>query len=230
MLHHGVCAFSRQVSNVALPLDTFFDLDSAACYYLEHLWQEGEPRLWVGDTLAAIHYYIPSAKRQLTVCWSLHRAVGRSELPPRACPVTPPILHAVCGALIHWGFCRDSLLAFVAFDLVLRTGEMLELRGMDVEVGTCIDGMVLRLRGIKVGQRRGEDEAVVVDDTLVRAALRLLAADLQPGDLLSGTQEHLWRYRWNAAVRALKLSRLDIRPYSPRRGGATWFVSQERKF
>ena len=184
----------------------------------------------MGDTLAAIHYYIPSAKRQLPVCWSLHRAWGRSELPARACSDTPPILHAMCGLLIHWGFWRDSLLAFVAFDLVLRTGEMLELRGMDVEVGTCVDGMVLRLRGTKVGQRRGEDEAVVVDDTLVRAALRLLAADLEPGDLLSGTQEHLWRYRWNAAVRALKLSRLDIRPYSRRRGGATWLFRKSGSF
>ena len=66
--------FFWHVSYFALPLDSCFDLDSAACHYLEHLWQEGEPRLWVGDALAAIHYYIPSAKRQLPVCWSLHRA------------------------------------------------------------------------------------------------------------------------------------------------------------
>ena len=213
-----------------MELASFFDLDNAACHYLEHLWHEGEPRLWVTDTLAALHYYAPSCKRQLPVAWSLHKAWGKSELPARACPITPHILHGICGLLVSWGYWRDALLALVAFDLVLRTGEMLELRNKDVEstAGRC--GMVIRLRGTKVGQRRGIDESAVVEDSLVREALRLLAHGLELGDRLLCAQEHHWRYRWNAAIRVLKLQHLDVCAYSLRRGGATWLFRKTGSF
>ena len=222
--------FSWHCQIFGLTLATFFDLDNAACHYLEHLWHEGEPRLWVTDTLASLHYYAPSCKRQLPVAWSLHKAWGKSELPARACPITPAILHGICGLLVTWGYWRDALLALVAFDLVLRTGEMLELRNKDVESTVGRAGMVIRLRGTKVGQRRGIDESVVVEDSLIRAALRLLARDLELGDLLLGAREHHWRHRWNAAIRALKLQHLDVRAYSLRRGGATWLFRKTGSF
>ena len=222
--------FSHHVRIYSLGLQNFFALDSAVCHYVEHLWHEGEPRLWMSDTLASLHFYMPTCKRQLPVAWSLHRSWGRSELPSRATPLTLPLLHGICGLLLEWGYWRDALLALSAFDLVLRTGEMLELRAMDVEQTVGKAGLILRLRGTKVGQRRGQDEGVVVDDPLVRACLRLLSADLEDGDLLLGALPHHWRHRWNAAIRALKLQRLDIRPYSLRRGGATWLFRKTGSF
>ena len=107
---------------------------------------------------------------------------------------------------------------------------MLELRGMDVEQSVGKAGLILRLRNTKVGQRRGQDEGVVVGDPLVRAVLRLLSQGLEAGDPLLGGQGHHWRYRWNAAIRALKLQRLDIRAYSLRRGGATWLFRKSGSF
>ena len=222
--------FSWHCAVFNLALATYFDLDSAARHYLEHLWHDGQPRLWVTDTLAALHYYAPTCKRQLPVAWSLHKAWGKSELPARACPITPAILHGICGLLVSWGYWRDALLALAAFDLVLRTGEMLELRQSDVESSTGRSGMVIRLRGTKVGQRRGADESVVVEDSLVRAAFRLLTQGLEPGDRLLAAQEHHWRYLWNAAIRALKLQHLDVRAYSLRRGGATWLFRKTGSF
>ena len=222
--------FSRHVQTFALSLASYFALDAAMCHYVEHLWHEGEPKLWMTDALAALHFYLPSCKRQMPVSWSLHKAWGRSEMPSRACPITLPILHGICGLLITWGFWRDALLALCAFDLVLRTGEMLELRGQDIEHTLGKAGLIVRLRGTKVGQRRGQDEGVVTDDPLIRAALRLLAQGLEPGDLLLQAQAHHWRHRWNAAIRALKLQRLDIRAYSLRRGGATWLFRKSGSF
>ena len=222
--------FCQHVLTFALALQTFFDIDAACAHYIEHLWHEGEPRLWCGDVLASIHHYVPSAKRQLPISWSLHRAWGKSELPARACPITLPVLHGICGVLISWGFWRDALCALCAYDLVLRTGEMLELRGADIEAAANKATLIVRLRNTKVGQRKGANEGVVVDDPLIRECLRLLSRDLEAGDRLIGCQEHHWRYRWNAAVRALGLSRLDVRAYSLRRGGATWLFRKSGSF
>jgi hypothetical protein len=160
--------FSWHVQVFALTVGTFFELDDALTHYIEHLWHEGEPRLWVGDSLAAVHYYLPTSKRQLPVAWSLHKAWGKSELQARACPLTLPMLHGICGLLVQWGFWRDALVALCAFDLVLRTGEALELRAGDIEATKARVGMVLKLRQTKVGRRRGADEFVVVDDSLVQ--------------------------------------------------------------
>ena len=168
-----------------------------------------------------MHYYLPTSKRQLPVAWSLHKAWGKSELQARACPLTLPMLHGICGLLVQWGFWRDALVALCAFDLVLRTGEALELRAGDSEATKARVGMVLKLRQTKVGRRRGADEFVVVDDSLVQAALQLLAQDCAPGDLLIVCLPHHWRYRWNSAVRELGLQFLDVRAYSLRRRGAT---------
>ena len=222
--------FSWHVQVFSLTVATFFELDDALTHYFEHLWHEGEPRLWVGDSLAAVHYYLPTSKRQLPVAWSLHKAWGKSELQARACPLTLPMLHGICGLLVQWGFWRDALVALCAFDLVLRTGEALELRGGDIEATKTRVGMVLKLRQTKVGRRRGADEFVVVDDSLVQAALQLLAQDCAPGDLLIGCLPHHWRYRWNSAVRELGLQLLDVRAYSLRRGGATWLFRRLGSF
>ena len=116
-----------------MAVDIFFQLDDALSHYIEHLWHEGEPRLWVGDSLAAVHYYLLTSKQRLPAAWSLHKPWGESEFPARSYPLTLPMVHGICGLLIEWGLRRDALVALCAFDLVLRTGEALELRGGDIE-------------------------------------------------------------------------------------------------
>ena len=105
------------------------------------------------------------------------------------------MLHGICGLLTEWGFGRDALAALCAFDLVLRTGEALELRGGDIEATEKGVGIVLKLRQTKFGCRRGADEFVVVDDSRVQAAFKLLSQDCAAGDLLIGCLPHHWRYR-----------------------------------
>ena len=67
---------SWHVQVFGMAVGTFFELDDALSHYIEHLWHEGEPRLWVGDSLASAHYYLPTSNRQLLVAWSLHKHGG----------------------------------------------------------------------------------------------------------------------------------------------------------
>ena len=81
------------------------------------------------------------------------------------------------------------------FDLVLRIGKSLELRGGNVEAIEKRVGMLLRLRQTKVGRRRAANEFAVVEELLVQAALKLVPQDCAAGDLLIGCLPHHWQYQ-----------------------------------
>ena len=56
---------------------SFYQLDVYVCQYVEHLWEEGEPKGWASDVLSGLGHFIPSCKQFLTGGWRLH-CVGQS--------------------------------------------------------------------------------------------------------------------------------------------------------
>ena len=43
--------------------------DMALAYYVLSLWQEGEPKPWSADAVAAAQYYVPCFKRSFNLSW-----------------------------------------------------------------------------------------------------------------------------------------------------------------
>ena len=99
----------------------------ATAWYIEHLWQEGEPKPWATDAIAALQYYVPHVKRHMDLCWSMSKEWDRLELPFRALPFTPLTLCAFSGGLLRMGYSRLPLFCVLGFDILARTCELLSL-------------------------------------------------------------------------------------------------------
>ena len=90
-------------------------LDGALATYIEMLWEEGEPKNYASDGIAAVQFFLPSAKGHLNPSWSRCGAWNRHDLPSRALPLTPELLATVCGALLRAGLRRMSRCAVFGF-------------------------------------------------------------------------------------------------------------------
>ena len=211
--------FSTFIAMMGVVLRSLSDIDMAAAWYIEHLWQEGEPKPWGADTIAALQYYIPHVKRNMVLCWSMLKAWDRLEMPCRALPFTPMMLLAFGGALCRMGYRRLALMAVLTFDVLARTGEMLSLTAGQMHIGT--HQAVIAFTHTKRGQRIGIDESVVVRDATILKVARHLARNRLPGDRVLGMTERELRKIWAAATAILGLQEFACRPYSLRRGGAT---------
>jgi integrase len=208
--------FCRQHGIVLVTLDSF---DVAAAGYVEFLWEEGEPKNRSQDLLASLQYYLPVLRRNLALSWALLAAWNRHEMPTRAMPMTPEILAAFCGGLLHAGQPRLALLCVFGFSVLARTGELLSLERRHIVLGE--QSAVISFEMTKRGQRLGVDEGVCVDDPVTLHCLRVLCSDLAPGDRLLQLSEHRLRAIWHHVAGCLQLTDFACRPYSLRRGGAT---------
>lgn len=198
--------------------------------YLESLWDEGEPKSIATYTLASLHYFLPQLRRCLNRSWKLKATWDKLELPCQAIPLDIDTLMSFVGFFfIRQRDAAMGLACIVAFNALLRTGEILSLL-----VANChrtSDGFVLILTQTKGGQRRIlQDESVLVDDTLTVWALEQLIRNKQPGDYVVSLSPATFRTRWNHMKRYFKLTDFRYLPYSLRRGGATWFFQNTGSF
>ena len=200
-------------------------LDPLLSDYLEYIWMEGEGRSLASDTIAGIQHYDPQIKGQLVGSWRLLKTWVANEIPCRAPPLTEQALQTMVGhALFHqrYQFALSLLLGFYG---LLRTGELLSLRCKDVAQTTAASVAVISLGMTKGGQRTGAAESVTIteEDTLRR--LHQWKCHVSPGTPLCPAP-HQWRKLFNDTVQALDLTELQYRPYSLRRGGATFYFNK----
>ena len=188
---------------------------------MEKLWEEGEPKNYASDGIAAVQFFIPSAEGHLNLSWSLCGAWNSHELPSRALPLTPDLLATVCGAFPRAGLHRMALCAVFGFAVLARTGELLTMTRGQVHFEDNM--LIVSFASTKRRQRLGIDEGQVVRDPTTARVLRLLCEGLCAGDSLLGCTERQFRAAWAMVARVLKLQHVSLRPYSLRRGGATHF-------
>jgi hypothetical protein len=108
---------------------------------------------------------------------------------------------------------------------MLRTGEILDLRGSQILVEPNNPKLIVSLGLTKGGKRQGAAESVVIGyDMVVNFVKRWkeLASDHTPLSASPGN----WRALFNDALSALQLQSFGFRPYSLRRGGATWWFAK----
>jgi hypothetical protein len=134
-------------------------------------------------------------------------------------------LLALAGVAIaenRFNFAAGLLVGFRGF---LRTGELLQCRFAHIALRPG-DHVVIALPLTKIGARRGQQEVVAFQCPITCRLLTLAAFDRAPGETILGCGISAFRAWWNQGIRKLLLDPTVLRPYSLRRGGATWTLQQ----
>ncbi|CAE8685015.1 unnamed protein product, partial [Polarella glacialis] len=173
-------------------------------FYVEHLWEEGEPKCWAGDTLSGLGHFFPASKPYLNGSWRLHAAWGRAELPARAMPFTALIVYACAQLAFQWGWADTAVLLCLGFHRFPRSGELFSARVADFQFGPDCKG-VWALPLTKSGQGVGAKESVVIEDPWIGLLIRQYCRDLQPGDLLTKVSPGVQRVRLAQLLEKLKI-------------------------
>ena len=201
--------------------ENYIDLDRQICYYIEHLWHEGDSVNLACDVISGIQHFLLT-RRSFPGAWSLVHAWRRVELPHRAPPILPDILLAFAGVAIAVNRHDYAILLLVGFHCMLRTAEMLGITSACVNIGAACTG-VIALPWTKTGQRQGAQQMATVDDSFVGGLLaRFVAQFHEPTTLLRDANPMGFRRFFEYASQILELQELQLRPYSIRRGGATF--------
>ena len=196
-------------------------LDQLTCEYMEHLWSSGEGRALASDTIAGLQDFDPRLKGQLPCTWRLLKVWNTHEIPNRAPPLPEVVLKAMVGYSLFHNRPLFALSLLIGFYGMMRTGEVLGLRRTQVEVKSSNGPAVLSLGLTKSGKRQGAAESITV--TVVEVTRRLLQWK-ESNSLFLTSSGSSWRTEFAHTLKALGLEQFQFRPYSLRRGGATfWF-------
>eukprot|EP00435_Cladocopium_sp_Y103_P023216 s2113_g5.t1 len=166
-------------------------------------------------------------KRRLRNCKLLHLtdSLVVNEIPCRAPPLPERVLQALVGYFIFKHQPQMALSLLLGFYSMLRTGELLGIRARDVTVDVSHGNAVVSLHFTKGGKRTGAAESVTVTVSEVIRRLSQWKKHVSPGSNLT-PPPHTWRKNFAAALSALHLEKWEFRPYSLRRGGATFWFAQ----
>lgn len=203
------------------------DLDDGLASFIEHLWQEGEPRYWGEDTVSGFTKFVPALRGSFTVSWSLITAWQRNELPQRCVPIDLQTIKAFCGYAVHLGEPEFALTLAIGYHGILRTAEMYNIAIGDLEIDRRKARAVLTLPQSKSGTRYNVIESVVLDEPAILRRWKNFAEGKLPGDLLFPQGSRHFRKLFDDIALQLELPKgLLFKPYSVRRGAATAFFRE----
>ena len=210
-----------QYENLTLPKQKI-KMDSLLSEYIEHLWSSGEGRALASDTVAGLQDLEPHLKGSLPTVWRLLKVWSQQELPNRAPPLPESVVHAIAGRAILKNEPEFALSVLVGFYGMMRTGEILSLNPKDVEAQGLQSPAVISLGMTKSGKRQGAAESITISVfDVVRRLIQWKSASRKP--LASSAAS--WRAQFAESLTELGLDKFEFRPYSLRRGGATfWFA------
>lgn len=195
------------------------DMDEAISGWIEHIFFEGETKGLASDGLASLQYHLPQVAGHLRMSWKLVKAWQKVEPPVRVIPISPLLTRAFAGACVLAGKVAEAAAILMAFDGLLRPGEMYLVEARDLTFYP--EKAVLTLRDTKTGKRKGAGEMVIINSQLANYWLRRACALRCSSDPLLLDGPPAFRLLWRNLVRHFELSGMYA-VYSLRRGGATW--------
>lgn len=199
--------------------------DLIVCEYLEFLWSTGVGRAQANDTVAGLQDLQPSLRHHLPGAWRLLKTWAVNEIPNRAPPLSEPLVQAMAG----WGFFHGhnsfAISLLIGFYTMLRSGELLGLLSSHILCAPKDRQVLISLGLTKGGKRQGAAESVILGVEpavkLVRQWKRIAAASTP-----LAFSPVKWRALFSECLNALGLQQFEFRPYSLRRGGATWWFQK----
>ena len=213
----------------AADLDEF---DELLVDYVHELHATGAPKSRAERAVNGIIHYAPEFR------WALPRSkqavrgwyhLEGSESYP---PLSRELAVVVAVQMRRNGRPREAIGVLLAFDCMLRVGELCALRRDDVaddgdsRVSTEHKGMFVRL----VRTKTGNNKHVEVLDPTARRLVRQLVATAGPGDRLFPFSTETFRRVMKATCSQLGLhaAPVDYVPHSLRHGGATYYYFVKR--
>lgn len=157
--------------------------------------------------------------------WRLLRTWSVNEIPNRAPPLPDQVLQAMVGWSFFKGHFSFGVSLVLGYYTMMRSGEILSVRNADLMVGGRCKQVLVSLGMTKGGKRQGAAESVILG---VDFAVRLVAhwkKITQPSTPLVRSPSR-WRALFSECLNSLQLSEFQFRPYSLRRGGATWWFQK----
>eukprot|EP00435_Cladocopium_sp_Y103_P073316 s88_g43.t1 len=161
---------------------TWEDMDMATSQWLEHLFAEGYPKGFGSHGLAALQHFLPEVSGKLRHSWRLLKSWHKMEPPVRVLPISPLVVLAMGGACVKMGFPCCAAAFLVAFDVMLRPGELYRIRKK--HVSWAGGRAVIALYDTKSGQRKGAEEMVICSSWIANFWLGIALQDKRPNDLL----------------------------------------------
>eukprot|EP00438_Fugacium_kawagutii_P010156 Skav235744 [mRNA] locus=scaffold1612:147414:153104:- [translate_table: standard] len=202
-------------------------LDPLVCDYVEHLWSSGAGRALANDTLAGLQDSQPNLRGSLPGAWRLLKTWSINEVPSRAPPLPEHILQAMAG----WAFFNKhftfGISLVVGYYGMLRSGEIISLLSSHIMVSAQDSQLLVSLGMTKSGRRQGAAESVVLG---VELAVKLVNCWKKqcPTVVRLASSPGKWRTLFHECLQALGLETFEFRPYSLRRGGATWWFQKHQ--
>ena len=201
-------------------------VDGALCAYLEELWETGESKAHAGDTLAALQNWKPLLRKRLPAAWRLMRAWTARELPHQCPPLTPTLVHALAGLAWQQGLYWLARAVVIGFYGVLRTGELLKLRKSHVTFAADLSTVILHLGFTKTSGQAARQDSVSITLPKLFGVLHAWKHDRRACDALVPVSASSFRRHFTALLSQLQLTAFQFKPYSLRRGGATFHYSR----
>ena len=130
------------------------------------------------------------------------------------------------GRAVELGEIAFACLIGLGFHCMLRTGELMAIQYKDLEVSQSCG--IISLYSSKSGLRTGTEEAVSIRDSLVLDLLRtaLTIHKQSPGQKLWPHSSQFFRNEFRRYLRYFWILHLELKPYSLRRGGATYLLQR----
>lgn len=199
-------------------------LDECLADYFHVMYEEkeGKGKQKARDTLYGIEMYLPRVKGQLLIAGRVVNRWAKLHSAESYPPLTWDLAALVAVHISNSGHFRFGVATVLAFDCLLRVGELTNLRREDVafpqdrRMGTEYKITTLSIRVAKTGR----NQSVTVVDAQVVALLRHVVAATKPGALLFPGGSSRFRDVFKRACAELGLSSKYV-PHSLRHGGAT---------
>ena len=218
--------------NKLLPFITavhsLLDLDEAITNWIQRSFERGEPLHLISDALCGLQHQEPWVKRNIPMAWKLFGVWRKLESPGRAPPLTKDIIYSWANYAIEHHDIIFASLVLIGFFALLRTGELLQVCAKDLLIDDT-NGIVT-LYGTKTGQRDNVGEMVSFDDFLTIETLRTVQQIQKERQLYNVPLWHrsaqCFRSQFQRYCDRFDLLQHQFRPYSLRRGGATWIFQK----
>ena len=222
----AIDAFLTFLNHNSLSLPSQRDrLDPLVCEFIEHLWSSGGGRGRASDCVAGLQDRDPKIRGHLPGAWRLLKTWSINEIPNRAPPIPEHVLHSMIGWGTFHGHHGFAVSLAVGFYGMLRTGELLAIRKSDFLVDPGGRKVLLSLGLTKAGKRAGAAESIVLaHDAVVKPLLHWIK--IASANAALTPPPYRWRSLFNQALDSLGIISFEFRPYSLRRGGATWWFSR----
>lgn len=203
---------------------TVEELDEVLADYFHVMFEEkeGKGKQKARDTLYGVEMYLPRVKGQLLIAGRCVNRWAKLQVTESYPPLTWDLAALIGVHLANQGRWRDGVAVVLAFDCLLRCGELTSLRRDDVafpqdrRMGFEYKITTLKIRVAKTGR----NQSVTVANPEVVALLRQLIGQTAPGALLFPGGSTRFRKVFKRACSDLGLSSKYV-PHSLRHGCAT---------